>query len=188
MSILTIMKRLPNYASDIKRRLADLFSHPLEGLSEQQVYGVALVVGYSLGNEQLLNDIRSEAKIYLEDVDAQACKSASILMEMKNNIKSFCSNVEDKELSAIPEDFLSDISDSHNVSEKDFNVYCFAASVLNECNSSSNEYMDCIIKAGVPKKGIMNILLIVSVLKAAAKALEIEMVRSYDFIVREPTF
>ena len=58
MSIQSIIRRIPDYAEDIKQNFADIFNEELEGLTEQQVYGVALAVSYSLKHEQLFNNIR----------------------------------------------------------------------------------------------------------------------------------
>ena len=73
MTIANLIRKLPEYADDIKQNLDNIFIQDKNNLSKLQLYGVALSVAYLLKNEQLLNNVRMEAKMFLEEVDATAC-------------------------------------------------------------------------------------------------------------------
>ena len=53
--------------------------------SEQELYGIALTTGYALKNESLLNQIRAEAKNFLGNEEATACKIAVSSISMLNS-------------------------------------------------------------------------------------------------------
>ena len=90
MSILGLIKKMPDYAEDLKLNLEQVFVKTPDIIDLKDLYGIALSVGYSLGYETLLNDIRAEAKMFLTDIEANACKTASIVMAMANVYYHFC--------------------------------------------------------------------------------------------------
>ncbi len=187
MSIAAIVRKLPEFASNVKIEMRSLFLNNGVGLlSEKRLYGVALAVGYSLKHEQLLNSIRAEAKMYLEEEDAMACKVASVSMAGKNAFYLFASEVL-CDVEALSRPFMRDNVDNmtSGVSKDDFNMYCLAVSVLSGCKYCMKFYTDKLRTAGLQDDVILEILRVASVLRAAAHALEIESMRSYDFIARD---
>ncbi len=188
MTILTLIKRIPSFAIDVKINLNEVFSEDIDGVSKAQTYGIALTSAYVLRHEQLLNDVRSEAKIYLEDTDAQACKIAAVTMSMNSTYHTFSENIKSTAVSKIKLDASNSAIQDLKVEEVDFAFYSLAAAILYSCPHCIQEYSNILLKYGFSSESIAKVAKLVSVLRSAAIALEIESVRSYDFIVREENF
>ena len=183
MSILGIVKKLPDYAEDIKRNLLDIFEEQKTDLEKKELFGISLAVCYSLGHEQLLNGVRAEAKLYLEDIDATACKIAATIMAMTNVYYSFTGNIEEYQSL---ESKLSILSlKNPEVPKKEIEMYCLAISILNSCKHCTLVHTKKLIDHGVSQESIRDIARVTGILKAAMTALEIERMRSYDFVVRD---
>jgi alkyl hydroperoxide reductase subunit D len=185
MSILSIANKLPSYAADTKTNVQSLFSDVIEGLTETQVYGVSLTIGYMIGDEQMLNIIRSEAKFYLEELDAQACKAASIIMMMTNTYYKFTYALKDPEIMEMAIDLETTVISDPGVDKTDFELYALAASIINACPPCIKAHTNNLLKKGVSKAAIRNVARIAAVLQACSKALRIERIRSYDFEARQ---
>ncbi len=187
MTIRNLIKKLPDYSEDIKLNLEELFLKDSQLLTKQQLYGVALSIGYSLKHEVLLNSIRGEAKMFLEEIDAQACKIAVVMMSMNNTYYNFAHNVSVIDLANINSGLHMQSVLHPMVDPMDFELYCLAVSILNGCKYCVDVHTKKLIKRGFEILSISYIARIVSVLRATRDSLEIERMRSYDFIAREPS-
>ena len=179
----SLIKRLPEYASDVKQNIQDLFNSRSEDLTKRQLHGIALTAGYYLQNEQLLNDIRMAAKMYLEEADATAAKSAVIITSMLSTYDHTASTVK---WPTKPSGIHAEAYTKTSVPEVDLELYCFTASVLIGCNECIVHHINKLTKLGISEAAAQKIVKIASVLKAAKIALEIEGMRSYDFIASFP--
>ena len=74
---------------------------------------------------------------------------------------------------------------NHNIDKKDFSKYCLSASIINGCHYCMDIHIKNLKKYNCSPKTIRDIGRIVSIIKAAGDVLEIERMRSYDFVVRE---
>ncbi|MDZ5761922.1 Alkylhydroperoxidase family protein [Candidatus Cyrtobacter comes] len=187
MSIAAIIRKLPEFASNVKSEMKSLFVDNTDNLlNEKELYRIALSAGYSLKNEQLLNNIRAEAKMYLEEEDAIACKVASISMAGKNVFHFFTSEVL-QDTAQVSRSFMKKHIDDmvSKVEKSDFYMCCLAASMLSACKYCMKFYTDELIKMGIQQDVIVEIVRVIAVLKAAAHALELEGMRSYDFVARD---
>jgi alkyl hydroperoxide reductase subunit D len=184
MSILKIARRLPEYAEDIRKNLSELFLNPLDDLVQHQVYGIALTAGYFLLEEQMLTCIRAEAKLYLEEEDADACKEAVVIMEMNNCYYGFVDGASTDEYKKMSPELSMDCMSEPKVKKEDFELYCFAVAVLAGNQYNIKLHLNRLHNQGVSKAGIRNAVRICAVLKAAAQAFRLESARSYDFVAR----
>lgn len=186
MSIIRIIKKLPEYATDIKQNLLDIFeSNSNPHLSQRQIYSISLTIGYSLKHEQLLNSIRTEAKMYLEDVDATACKIAAMMMAMNNTYYNFVHSISDDKLANMPPELQMYAIDNPGIDPIDFKILCLAVSILNSCKYCMDVHVKLLLKNGVSNESIREVGKIVAVLRATSDAFEIERMRSYDFLARD---
>ncbi len=188
MGFAKIIQRLPQqYAGDIKTNIAEIFINKgiADGMSDEQFYGVALTCGYTLKDEDLLNDIRFEAKMFLEDSYANACKLAAVMMSMNNTYYSFVRDLfNDDELNAMESELQMNSIKDPGVPLYDFEMFALAASIINKCKYCVNFHTKKLITRGTSKKTLRDIARIASVLKAASEAFSIENMRSYDFNAR----
>lgn len=189
MTILSLIKRIPHYASDVKVNVNSCFEHTkAHSMTQIQLYGVALTIGYILKNEELLNDIRSEAKLYLEDADARACKLASIMTAGAASFEFFKKAAQKANIKNIENHKNFTTLDGIQVHHVDFLMYSLAASIAFRCEAHTNQLIEELLAHKVSPETIGFIAKIVITLTSAYEALEIEALRSYDFIAREEGF
>jgi lipoyl-dependent peroxiredoxin subunit D len=137
MSMLGVVKKLPDYAEDIRKNLLDIFENGNLSLEKKELFGVALTICYALGHEQLLNGVRAEAKFYLEDVDAKACKVAATIMAMTNKFYSFVDYIPDYK--GLESKLISTSLKNPEIPKKEMEMYCLAVSILNSCKPCTIE-------------------------------------------------
>ena len=147
------------------------------------MYSVGLTIGYALRNENLLNNIRADAKLVLEETNATACKIAAVMMSMNNVFYNF------KDMDTGMNDVDSGLSMTSlqpvGVDTKIFEMCCLAVSILNKCKYCVTIHQNKLSKKGVIKETFIEIAKIVAVLSSTAVVMDIERLRSYDFVVRE---
>jgi len=185
MGLDTLIKKLPEYAADIKINLDELFSEKTSSIfAPSQLYGVALSVAYSLRCEALLNSIRAEAKIHLEESEAQTCKVASVMMGMNNVYYRFLYTAEDTE-QLIRENISPQMLNMRAIKDENFDLYCLAVSILSGCKYCIDVHIKKLTQMGLTHQMFCHVGRIAGTLKAVRDTLEIERMRSYDFVVRE---
>ena len=185
MSILGIIKKLPDYAVDIRNNLISIFEDHKVALDEKQLYGVSLAAAYSLKHEQLLNGIRAEAKLYLEDVDARGCKIAATMMAMNNVYYRFVGLMDDADIKHMDSELQMNSIVNTEITKQDMDLYSLGVSILNGCRNCILSHAKKLLAAGFTKEAIRDVARVTAVLQSAVNALEIERMRSYDFVVRD---
>ena len=188
MSIQNILNHLPKYAHNISKNIEEIFFQCSSTLKKDQIFGIVLTAGYALKDECLLNYIRPEAKQYLDSHKANACKIAISTVSMASTYHNFIHNIDDSKIQKISSYLSLDNLSNHTIDEKDFLIYCFVASTVNECKYYINKYITSLKQHHITSETIHDITKIVSVIKAAGDVLAIERMRSYDFVVREESF
>ena len=187
MTILSLIKRIPSYASDVKININSCFEKVPEKINKVQLYGIALTAAYTLKQEELLNDIRSEAKIYLEEADAMACKIAVIDIAARAILNSFATVKESRE-EPFEHGMSFAMADSINVEDVDIHLYYLTAATLLRCDKSVAFCIERLNTLGLGDEEINFVVKLAATLDAAEQALDIETLRSYDFITRESSF
>lgn len=183
-SIASLIKKLPNYATDIKENLGNIFTQNNPYLTQEELYAIALTIGYTLKHENVLNSIRADAKLVLEDTAANACKIAAVMMSMNNMFYNFKSMTDDAEIEQMESRLKMSSLQSLNVDMKAFEMCCLAVSIFNKCHYCIKIHQKKLLKRNVSKETLLAIGRIVAVLFATVTAIDIESLRSYDFIVR----
>lgn len=188
MSIQNIIRKIPNYAIDLKANFSELFSQEIEGLSKSQLLGVALAVAYTLKHEQLLNAIRNEAKVVLDDSHFDAAKSAVAIMGLNNTYYGFLEMISDEEISNMPIGLHMSVLRDPGIDKLDYEMYLLSVSIINNCKYCTIFHKNILIKKGVQKPAIRSIARIAAVLKGVAAVLETEGLRTYEFVLRGENF
>ncbi|MCE2992727.1 MAG: carboxymuconolactone decarboxylase family protein [Alphaproteobacteria bacterium] len=185
MALTSILRKLPSYAKDVKFELDQIFYHSkFHDLSDEQLYSVALAICYSLKHEQLINAFRYEAKLYIDDLNIEVIKGASSIMSMYNVFYRTTKESSDHAI-ADAEMLLSDTTTQNpGIDKATYNMCQLAISALNHCSFCVDFYTNKLIGKSIPQSTIINIIRLVSVLKAVSDVLEIEVIRNYDFIPR----
>ena len=141
MSIQSILNQLPQYAYDIDKSIREIFFQDLQTLEKYQIFGIVLTAGYALKHECLLNYIRPEAKRYLDNNEANACKIAVSTISMTSMYHNFTKGVDDEIIKNMSSNLsLSNLA-SNNIDEKDFSMYCLVAYIVYGCNYCMNAHI-----------------------------------------------
>jgi len=186
-TIIGVIKSIPSYATDVRSGLKEVFLEKEKVLSMQQLYGISLSVCYSLEYELLLNAVRASAKTFLEEMEVNLCKQASVMTRMHSmccRVSAWKRDDDDMSKDCCITDLCA-IPSQEDESQVNFSMYCFANAILNNCQHSINAFASQLTtKYGVGKETIKYIAKITSLLAATQSMMKIESMRSYDFILR----
>lgn len=175
MSIETIRQSLPEYAKDIKLNLSKVLSEEgAEGLSQKQVYGIALASAYATKNHAIITAIQGDISGILTEADINAAKAAASIMGMNNIYYRFIHLVHDKEYAKLPAGLRMNIIANPGVEKLDFELMSLAVSAINGCGMCMDAHVREVEKAGISKQGVQSTIRIASVLHAVAQTLVIE--------------
>lgn len=184
MSIENILRRIPNYASDLRKNLEIVFSSGFGGLSENALYLIALSACYTLKHEQLINNFRNEAKLYLDEQYFDIAKYIAAIMSQNNTFYFFSSQSNHNEIKIAKIDLAIEGMDNINIDRAEFELALIGVSILNRCSNCANYYAHKVMKRGFSEQAVLAVAKIVSVLKATSQVLEMEHIRNYEFVAR----
>lgn len=174
MSIKDIRSDLDKFASDIKLNLGNVLSEEgSQGLSKNQIYGIALSCVYTTRNKQFIEAISSEASDVLSKEEVEAAKTASTIMAMTNIYYRFIHLSEDKDFSTMPANLRMNVIKNPGISNVDFELYSLSVSIINGCGMCINSHIKEALKSGTSKLGIQSTARIAAVINATAQALVI---------------
>lgn len=171
MTFEELKQQLPDYAKDIRLNLSNLFGNIQQsGLSEQQFYGIALAVAYSLKNRPLIEVMQQKASDELET----AAKTAATLMAMNNIYYRAVHLAEDKELASMPANLRMNAMQNPGVDKADFELFALAVSAINGCGMCIHSHVKQLEKHGVSKTAIQSSLRIAATVNAMVQVLAID--------------
>ena len=103
MAIADYKQLLGDHSKDTKLNLSSLFSNVEQsGLTNDQFYGTALSLVYTLSNDELTQAVEEEAEGKIEENVKTAAKTAASLMAMNNVYYRFLHLSSDKQFSKLP--------------------------------------------------------------------------------------
>lgn len=172
MSLEQIKNSLGDYAKDIKLNLASVLTEEgAGGLTQAQIYGIALASSYSAKNMQLAQAIIAEAADGLSLAEQSAAKAAATIMAMNNVYYRFAHLVSDKQYAQMPAKLRMNIIGNPGIAKIDFELYSLAVSSINGCGMCMDAHVHEAIKAGISPQGVQSTIRIAAVINALAQAL-----------------
>ncbi len=175
MSIQDLRERFGEYGKDIKLNLGTVLGEDgAPGLSQKQIYGVALASAYALKNAELVSAVLETADDALEDADINAAKIAASIMAMNNVYYRYLGQVKDEELSKKPANMRMNQIKSHGVEQVDFELYELAVSIINGCTMCINAHVKAVVDGGHDRAMVHSVSRIAATIHAAAQVLFIE--------------
>lgn len=171
MNLEQLKENLPDFAKDIRLNLSNLFGNITQsGLSEEQFYGTALAVAYSLKNQILIAAIQAEAgEGLLLRVDS-AAKIAATMMAMNNIYYRFIHLAKDAELSALPANLRMSSLRTHGVEQLDFELYSLAVSAVNGCGLCITSHLQQLLQHGLSRTAVQSAIRLTATLAAVVQA------------------
>ena len=163
----TICTELDDFAKDNKLNIDNILSITgAPGLSQNQIYSIALACAYSTKCTKLVNAILHDAKDILSDKEIFAAKSAVSIMAMNNVYYRFLHYAADQEMFNMPANLRMQVIERSGVNKIDFELYSLAISALNGCGLCMKSHKVLLEKSGVSKLTIQSVIRITSVVNS----------------------
>ena len=168
-----IREALPDYARDLKLNLGSVLAPTgAPGLSERQIWAVALASAIASRNVQFARDIETLAAEYLGEPHRNAARAAAAIMGMNNIYYRFLHLVEEPEYSQMPARLRMNVIGSPGIDKMDFELLSLAVSAINGCGKCVASHERQLRKHEVSREAIQSAVRIASTIHAVAGVLE----------------
>jgi lipoyl-dependent peroxiredoxin subunit D len=168
-----IRDSIPDYARDLKLNLGSVLAPTgAPGLSEKQIWAVALASALASRNVAFAKDIEALARQHLDEPYLDAARSAAAIMGMNNIYYRFLHLVEDGDYQQMPARLRMNVIGSPGIDKADFELLSLAVSAINGCGKCVSSHEKVLRKHEVSKEAIQSAVRIASTVHAVAGVLE----------------
>ncbi len=172
-SLDTIRDSIPDYARDLKLNLGSVLATTgAPGLSEQQIWSVALAAAIASRNVAFTRDVEALAAQHLDAAYLSGSKAAAAIMGMNNIYYRFLHLVGDAEYSQMPARLRMNVIGNPGIDKLDFELICLAVSAINGCGKCIEAHEHNLRKHEVSREAIQSAVRIAATLHAVAVVLE----------------
>jgi len=169
----TIRDALPDYARDLKLNLASVLSITgATGLTEKQIWGVALASAIASRNASFTRAIELLASAHLDATGLNGARAAAAIMGMNNIYYRFLHLVEDAEYAQMPARLRMNVIGSPGIDKQDFELMSLAVSAINGCGTCVASHERTLRKHGLGRDAIQSAVRIAATVHAVAGVLE----------------
>ena len=173
MSIETLKNALPAFAKDTRINLGNILTEEgAPGLSQEQIFGVALSLAFSLKNKLLITELKKVASFSPQNLEG--IKVAVSLMGMNNIYYRTVHLSENSNLSTLPARLRMTGMVQHGIDKKDFEIYSLAISTLTGCGMCIKSHTQKLLGEGLSIEGVQSTIRIASVIKAFDQTFELD--------------
>lgn len=171
----SIRDALPDYARDLKLNLGSVLTPAgAPGLTEAQIWSVALSAAIAARNVAFARDIEVLARAHLDERGMAAARSAAAIMGMNNIYYRFLHLVEDEEYAKLPARLRMNVIANPGVERADFELCSLAVSAINGCGKCVASHERQLRQHGLGREAVQSAVRIASVIHAVAGVLEYE--------------
>jgi lipoyl-dependent peroxiredoxin subunit D len=168
-----IRDALPDYARDLKLNLGSVLAPTgAPGLSEKQIWAVALASAIASRNVPFARNIEALATAYLDEPWLNASRAAAAIMGMNNVYYRFLHLVEDSEYSNMPARLRMNVIGNPGIGKSDFELLSLAVSAINGCGKCVVSHERVLRQHEVSREAIQSAIRIASTIHAVAGVLE----------------
>jgi alkyl hydroperoxide reductase subunit D len=168
-----IRDALPDYARDLKLNLGSVLAPSgAPGLTEKQIWGVAVASAIASRNVAFARDIESLASAHLQENELNGARAAAAIMGMNNVYYRFLHLVEDAEYGQMPARLRMNIIGNPGIDKVDFELFSLAVSAINGCGMCIVSHERQLRKHGLSREAIQSGVRIAATLHAVAGVLE----------------
>jgi lipoyl-dependent peroxiredoxin subunit D len=173
MTLDTIRDSLPDYARDLKLNLGSVLAPTgAPGLSEKQIWGVALASAIASRNTELARDIEELATAHLDEAYLNAARAAAAIMGMNNIYYRFLHLVDDPEYKQMPARLRMNVLGSPGIDKLDFELLSLAVSAINGCGTCVAAHERQLRQHGFSREAVQSAVRIAATVHAVASVLE----------------
>jgi len=168
-----IRDSIPDYARDLKLNLGSVLTREgAPGLSEQQIWAVALASAIAARNNAFTRAIEAAAQQHLDAAHLQAARAAAAIMGMNNIYYRFLHLVEDAEYQSMPARLRMNILANPGIDKLDFELLSLAVSAINGCGLCITSHERKLRAHGITREMIQSAVRIAAIMHAVAGVLE----------------
>jgi len=169
----TIRDAIPDYARDLKLNLGSVLSPTgAPGLSEKQIWAVALASAIASRNTELTREIETLASAYLEPAYLNGARAAAAIMGMNNIYYRFLHLVEDSEYAQLPARLRMNVIGNPGIEKVDFELLSLAVSAINGCGTCVASHERQLRKHDFSREAVQSAVRIAATVHAVARVLE----------------
>lgn len=170
-----IRNAIPDYARDLKLNFsAVLTPQGAPGLSEVQIWSIALATAIAARNVRFARDVEALARDKLDEQSLAGARAAAAIMGMNNVYYRFLHLVEDGEYQALPARLRMNVIANPGIDRNDFELLSLAVSAVNGCGLCITSHERKLREHGVSREAIQSAVRIASTISAVAGVLEFE--------------
>jgi alkyl hydroperoxide reductase subunit D len=176
----TIRDALPDYARDLKLNLGSVLAPAgAPGLSERQIWAVALASAIASRNAAFARDIESLAAAHLGENEVNAARASAAIMGMNNVYYRFLHLVEDAEYRQLPARLRMNVLANPGIDKADFELLSLAVSAINGCGTCVASHERQLRQHGFTREAVQSAVRIAAVVHAVAGVIESEAQRPH---------
>ncbi len=169
----TIRDSVPDYARDLKLNLGSvLTTSGAPGLSDRQIWAIALASALASRNTDFTRDIGALAAAHLDTAYMNAARSAAAIMGMNNIYYRFLHLVEDPEYAQLPARLRMNVIGNPGIDKVDFELLSIAVSAINGCGTCVASHERQLRKHDIPREAVQSAVRIAATVHAVARVLE----------------
>lgn len=173
MSLDAIRDSIPDYARDLKLNLGSVLSPAgAPGLSEKQIWGVAVASAIASRNPEFAREIETLAAAHLDAAYQTGARAAAAIMGMNNIYYRFLHLVEDVDYAQMPARLRMNVIGNPGIDKIDFELFSLAVSAVNGCGMCIVAHEKQLRTHEVAREAIQSAIRIGAVIHAVAGVLE----------------
>jgi alkyl hydroperoxide reductase subunit D len=174
MTLEGLRDSLPDYARDLKLNLGSVLTPAgAPGLTETQIWAVALSAAAASRNSTFTRDFETLAAAHLDAAHAQAAHAAAAIMGMNNVYYRFLHLVEDEEYKQMPARLRMNVIGNPGIDKFDFELLSLAVSAINGCGTCVVAHERQLRQHGMSREAIQSAVRIAATVHAVAREAEL---------------
>lgn len=171
MSIEKIKESLGDFARDIRLNIENVLTpEGSPGLSQEQIWGVALASSYGTKDSELTHLLRTAGGDLISHERNEAAKIAATLMAMNNVYYRFLHLAENPEFSQMPARLRMNAMSRPGVDKVEFELMSLAVSAIEGCGKCITAHVNELKKHAITNEGIQSSIRIAAVINATYQA------------------
>jgi alkyl hydroperoxide reductase subunit D len=168
-----IRDAIPDYARDLRLNLGSVLSTSgAPGLSEKQIWAVALASAIASRNPELTRDFEVLAAAHLDTAYINGARAAAAIMGMNNVYYRFLHLVEDPEYAQLPARLRMNVIGNPGIDKLDFELLSLAVSAINGCGTCVASHERQLRKHEFTRETVQSAVRIAATVHAVARVLE----------------
>jgi lipoyl-dependent peroxiredoxin subunit D len=172
-SLESIRDALPGYARDLQLNLGTVLTPAgAPGLTERQIWAVALAAALASRNAAFSRDLGALAARHLDAAHVTAAHAAASIMAMNNVYYRFLHLVQDPEYAQLPARLRMNVLGSPGIERADFELLALAVSAINGCGSCVASHERQLRQHGLAREAVQSAVRIAATVHAVARVLE----------------